>query len=156
MEGENVRTVRAFFEAWNARDWGRWRAMHAEHVVHTGPDHTIALLGPSEVVEAHRPLAEALPDSRFEIRRIFGEGTHVCAEVVLTGHQTGPMRGPGGATLSPTGRHVHVLGCFVLTVEDGRITEYREHIDLLGMFEQLGAAEGLVGEVGRPGVANEV
>lgn len=151
MEGENVQTVRAFFEAWNARDWSHWQALHAERVVHTGPDHTIALLGPSEVVEAHRALAAALPDARYEVRQIFGEGPQVCAEVVLTGHQTGPMRGPGGVILAPAGRPVHVPGCFVLTVEEGQVTAYREHFDLLGMFEQLGAAKGLIGELGGAG-----
>ena len=151
MEGENVRVVRAFLEAWSAKDWDRWQAMHGERVVHTGPDHAIALLGPSEVVEAHRTLAEAFPDFRYEPRRIFGEGKSVCAEVVLTGHQTGPMRGPGGTTIAPTGRPVHVLGCLVFAVEGGLIAEYRDHTDLLGMLEQLGAAKGYVGALGSPG-----
>ena len=106
-DNDPIKMVEAFFEAWNAQDWDRWAALHAEDVYHAGPDHPHPLVGREAVLAAHKGLGGVFPDFRYDLTRLFANGDLVCAEWVLAATHRGPLPGPGGKA-EATGRPVKV------------------------------------------------
>lgn len=80
-----------------------------------------------------RDLLAAFPDLRFEVEDVVGEGASAAARLIIVGTNDGPFRGA-----PPTGRRVRVVGHPWCRVEDGRIVEFRQLFDELGMLHQLG------------------
>ncbi len=58
----------------------------------------------------------------------------------MVGTNTGPMTGPNGETIPPTGRRVRARECNVATVENGVVTSHRYYFDMLDWLTQLGLA----------------
>ena len=50
----------------------------------------------------------------------------------------GPMKGPGGKMIEPTGKMAKLEYCTVATRKDGEIVEERLFYDVVGMMKQLG------------------
>lgn len=144
----SIAVVREFFEAWNARDWERWAAMHAEHAHHAGPDHAQPLEGRDAIVAAHSGFGNVFPDFRYHVTRIFAQDDHVCAEWTLTGTHRGPLPGPGGR-IEPRAQSISIPGAFVFRVAEGQVAEYVGHVDFLGLYRQLGVIAPLSSDVGR-------
>jgi steroid delta-isomerase-like uncharacterized protein len=80
-------------------------------------------------------LKAALPDSRFTIEDLFGEGDRVAARWTVRFTHTGEVAG-----VPPTGRPVTYSGIDVVRFVGGRIAEHWAVLDRLAMLEQLGAA----------------
>ena len=51
---------------------------------------------------------------------------------------TGPMKGPDGKDIPPTGKSFEVDFCTVAHWKDGRITEENLFYDLVGFMKELG------------------
>ena len=66
------------------------------------------------------------------------QGDNVVVEMVVTGTNTGPMLGPDGEMLPPTGKKT-VLGlCDVMDFKDGQVIGGRSYFDLDTIKRQLG------------------
>lgn len=74
----------------------------------------------------------ALPDLNIQIDNIFGDGTQVATAFTLTGTHAGPLM-----DIPPTGRSVSVSGIVHSRVEEGRIVEEWELIDMATLIQQL-------------------
>ena len=83
--------------------------------------------------------AIAMYRSAFPDSHVTYEDLHVCGDIVVgrwsaTGTQTGPLPG-----LEPTGRPIALGGITIYRFADGKISEAWEQLDMLGMWQQLGA-----------------
>lgn len=99
---------------------------------------------PTKGIAPHREsmqgLLTAFPDMQMTEEQSFGQGDWMCVTWTATGTHTGPLAGPGGQTIPPTGKPVRLDLCGVAKVEGGKITEEHNYFDLLGMMAQLGLA----------------
>ena len=105
---------------------GRWHAAHARHRGALG--------------RVHR-LLEAFPDQKLDnnpYRVFFASGDWTCSIARFRGPMTGPMKGPDGKDIPPTGKSFEVDFCTVAHWKDGRITEENLFYDLVGFMKQLG------------------
>ncbi len=69
----------------------------------------------------------------------FTSGNHTCSIADFSGTMTGPMNGPGGKVIPPTGKRFHIEFCTVATWnEKGEITEERLFYDLVTFLKQIG------------------
>lgn len=75
----------------------------------------------------------AFPDLHFAIEETVPSGDRASARLTITGTNGGPFRGR-----PPTGRRVRVIGHPHCRVLDGRIIEFHQLFDELGMLHQLG------------------
>lgn len=75
----------------------------------------------------------AFPDLHFAVERAFARDAFAGARLVITGTNDGPFRGR-----PPTGKKVRVTGHPLCRVEDGKIVEFWQLFDELGMLHQLG------------------
>lgn len=133
--------LRAFLdEVWNAHDLSGFDAYVAREVRLHPPR------GPAVGFDEYRRMAEAFlaafPDLRFDVARVLVDGDEAAARIRISGTQSGPWRG-----MPPTGRRVAVAGRPWCRVRDGKIVEFWQLFDELGMAEQAGhlADERLLG-----------
>jgi predicted ester cyclase len=128
----NKSVVRAFVEAWNARDLDRFDDLMADGCRLTVGGATIGC-SPS----ATRAIAEhwlaGFPDYRFELLDLIAEGDKVVARMPFSGTHTGPV-----LDLAATGRSVQVSEIVIFRIAEGKIVEAWEEYDELGMRRQLG------------------
>ena len=134
---DNERIVRAFLDAFNARDWTTHGDLLAEDVVMEIPGTGERHEGREAVSAGERAWTEAFPDGRIDIDHLAVAGDVVVAEYTGTGTHTGPLQGPDGE-IPATGRHGSLKLCDVYVIRDGRIAELREYYDTLALLTQLG------------------
>lgn len=77
--------------------------------------------------------ASAFPDMRHEIEDLFATNDKVVLRGRIVGTQQGDFQG-----IAATGRAVVIGQIVIFRLEDGRIVEYWEQADFLGMMQQLG------------------
>ena len=124
--------AREFMEAWNQRDWAKYRSMFGEGYSYTGGDGQ-RLDGADAGIGVGQMFANAFPDGKIEIKHIHAAGDVVIVEFLGTGTHQGDLMG-----IAPTGRKMSMPVCNVITVRDGKIASEREYMDMAHMMQQLG------------------
>lgn len=137
----NKELMQTLDDAWNAQDLETFAKRHTDDVVVRWP-------GQPEThgVNAHRQEAidfyKAFPDQRVENRpykTLFASGDWTCSIAHFTGTMTGPMTGPDGREIPPTGKSFDVDFCTVARWnENGQIVEENLFYDLVTFMKQIG------------------
>jgi predicted ester cyclase len=135
---DNIRITKAALEAFEAHDMDRFVSFMSESVLDHVPGRSEPLKGREAVREDNIGFLAIYPDVTYEITQIFGSGDMVCAQGVVKGTNTGPIPGPDGKQLPPTNKSFRVPACFVVRIEDGKISEIYEYLDRLEFSTQLG------------------
>jgi predicted ester cyclase len=123
--------------AWDGHDADAWADMLAEDVV----IHDWTIAEPIRGREAARQYllawVGAFPDMQVKrTNRVVGDDA-VAAEVEFTGTNSGAMV-MGGMEIPATNRPVVGRGSYIAFARDGKVTEFRSHVDAAGMMMQLG------------------
>jgi len=126
--------ARDYLEAWNRRDWARWRELFHPEYSYTGGDGQ-QQKGPEVGLAVGQMFATAFPDGRLDIQRIHAVGDVAIAEFIARGTHKGDLMGVG-----PTGRSMTLPVCTILEVREGKIWAEREYMDMLHLMQQLGVA----------------
>jgi len=134
---DNERIVRAYLDAFNARDWTAHAALLAEDAVMEVPGTGERYRGRDAVSASERAWTDAFEDARIDLDHLAGGGGVVVAEYTGTGTHTGPLPGPDGE-IAPTGRPGTLRLCDVFTIRDGRIVAVREYYDTMALLAELG------------------
>ncbi|MEV7416797.1 nuclear transport factor 2 family protein [Streptomyces sp. NPDC089919] len=96
------------------------------------------LRGREEIVDYFRQIMAAMPDAAYESVRKLEAGDTAIDEGFYRGRNTGPLELPSGELLPATHKEVRIRGVDLVTVEAGRIVEYRLYYDQLEFLDQLG------------------
>ncbi|MDO8614488.1 MAG: ester cyclase [Dehalococcoidia bacterium] len=128
--------ARDLLEAWNRRDWGRYREMLHPEFSYTGGDGQ-RREGPEVGLAVAQGFASAFPDGRIDVQRIHTSGVTAIAEFIGRGTHEGEFMG-----IAPTGREVEIPVVDVLETREGLIRAEREYMDMLYLMQQMGAAPG--------------
>ena len=139
-EEHNMELMQTLDDAWNAQDVDLVAQRHKPDVVVRWPGKP-----PTYGIEAHRAEAidffTAFPDQRVHNRPykvFFASGDWTCSIARFTGTMTGPLRGPDGKEIPPTGKSFQVAFCTVARWDDGQIVEENLFYDLVTFLRQLG------------------
>jgi steroid delta-isomerase-like uncharacterized protein len=131
MDSKTVRL--RYHDAWNAGDAVALDGLMAPDVVNHSP-----LAGQAPGREGFKQalgwMRGGVPDLTITIGAQVAEGDLVVTRWTGTGTHSGPLMG-----VPPTGRDVTVTGIDICRVVDGRIVEYWQELDTLGMLRQVGA-----------------
>ena len=125
-------TVRAFYEALNARDYARAAGPIAETCDWTSMPTENVHRGPAAVVAGLREFTAAFPDWHVEVENVISDGRCIVIEWHTTGTFDKPFRGR-----QPNGRKFSRRGCAVAEVERGQIVRYRDYYDRARLLELL-------------------
>ncbi|MFQ6012032.1 MAG: ester cyclase [Thermoplasmata archaeon] len=135
---ENLKVLDAAERALQTRDWDGFDATHAESVVVYSPTTPEPTKGRQSHREALEDMVTMMPDMKLERVRAFGSGDWVCAELVMTGTNTGPVLGPGSQEIPPTNRPVRLDLVTIGKIVNGEIAEEHVYFDRMGFMAQLG------------------
>jgi steroid delta-isomerase-like uncharacterized protein len=127
---QNKAVVRRFAEeVWNQGNLDALDELVTRDVARNGQQ--LGVEGMGGVVAMIRG---ALPDLRGEILDLIAEGDKVVWRYVSRGTHRGPLMG-----VPATGRRVEYTGTATLRLVDGRIAAIWDNVDLLAVFQQIGA-----------------
>lgn len=144
MSGDAARNkelMQTLDDAWNAKDLDTFAKRHREDVVVRWP-------GQAPTHGVHDHSAEAIeffktfPDQHLDNRPykvLIGQDDWTCSVARFTGTMTGPMKGPDGKQLQPTGKSFEVDFCTVARWDQhGQIIEENLFYDLVSFMKQIG------------------
>ena len=120
------------------RDWETYGSVFAEDLVMVTPALPGRTTGRDTRIQFVQGIVNSFPDGVVKVQRSFGSGDWACIEVLFTGTHTGPMPGPGGAEIPPTGKSVNWPYCMVMKFKDGLVSELFEYYDQMDLMTQLG------------------
>ena len=126
--------AREYNDAWNRRDWARWRELLHPEYTYTGGDGQVQK-GPEAGLAMGQMFGNAFPDGKGDIQKITAAGDIAIVEFIGRGTHKGDLMG-----IAPTGRQVTVPVCDILEIRDNKIIAEREYMDMLTMMQQLGVA----------------
>lgn len=118
-------------DAWNERDLDAFAKYVSPDVrFHGARGPTI---GYQQYLEMATDFQRAFPDLHFDIQHVIAEGEHASVRLIISGTNDGPWRGR-----PPTHRKARVVGQPQVRVKDGKIVEFWQLFDELGMLHQIG------------------
>mgnify|MGYP001270729465 CR=1 FL=1 len=93
--------------------------------------------GPEGCIEEYEGWARAFPDGKVEITNMVASGDNVVVEMLVTGTNTGPMMGPDGTELPPSGKATVMNLCDVMLFKNSKVISGRSYFDLDTLRRQL-------------------
>lgn len=129
---ENKAVVDRLWEAYNLHDPAILDEVCADNFVHTDPPGGSFNLDELKFAITNVVL-NAYPDARWDIDDVIAEGDEVVTHFTFSGTHEGELMG-----IPPTGNKVSVTGTGIFRIVDGKIVEWTDNLDYLGMFQQLG------------------
>jgi steroid delta-isomerase-like uncharacterized protein len=131
----NKNVVRQIEQAWNANQLDRLDALFAPGFAqHSGVPGLPATL--ENAKQMHQMSMQAMPDRKTEIMEMIAEDDKVALRVRITGTNTGGFPWLG---VPANGNKVDIEWISIYTVKDGKATEHRAIMDIMGLMQQLGA-----------------
>jgi steroid delta-isomerase-like uncharacterized protein len=126
--------ARELTDAWNRRDWSRYRELLHPEYSYTGGDGQ-AQKGQEVGLAVGQMFANAFPDGKIDVQAIHGAGNVAIVEFIGRGTHKGDLMG-----IAPTGRQISIPVCNVVEVRDGKVYAEREYMDMMHLMQQLGVA----------------
>ncbi len=132
---ENIAVIRR----WLDEGWSNGNLALADEVIDAGfvvhgAGGQVVQSGPEGVKQLVAAWRAAFADGRMSVEDIFAEGDKVVIRMRWTGTHTGEFNGRAA-----TGRPVSVTSIGIDRVVDGKIVEGWGELDMLGLYQQIGA-----------------
>ena len=140
-EEANKAIVRRYYEdGWNARDLDAVEDILASDLVmHMPPfGHSLSTLGDLKTRHMYFQ-STGFPDLALTIDDMVAEEDQVVVRYTFKGTHEGEYFNFNWKPLSPTGMRVNYSGIAIYRCADGKIVEIWDHVDWLGLYQQLGA-----------------
>lgn len=130
MRKANLDLIQARYEAVNAHDLDRFQSFYADSVVWRDPGVARAVKGPPAVRKRLDAWIAAVPNLKWNLDELFGEGERLCAQFTFTGTHRGIVADGRGNELVATNRAIRIPAVGVYRVIDGKIADSRIYFDL--------------------------
>jgi steroid delta-isomerase-like uncharacterized protein len=136
-EQENIKVVRADYEAFNAHDLdtlSQWRTADflAESTGAPAP------LNIEQFQMFFQAYLTAFPDVHLDVTLMIAHGDYVFVHWTGTGTHTGPLRTPTGSSIPATGKKVVLKGSDTFELKGGKISHSWGFFDRASLLGQLG------------------
>jgi steroid delta-isomerase-like uncharacterized protein len=140
-EQESLRLCSEGWAALNAHDLNQFSKGLAEDFQAEVPGVPI-LLNKKQYRDYMQNYLTAFPDIHYDITRTIARDETVVTHWTCTGTFTGPMQGPDGSVIPPTGRKATFKGSLTVENKNGKLTNFYLVYDLAGPMQQLGLTPG--------------
>ena len=138
---ENMRLMQTLDDAWNSQDWAVFEKRHAKDVDVFWPGQEKPTHSRASHKEESMAFFKAFSDNKVHnrpYRTFFGQGDYTCSVTDFTGTFLGPMTGPDGKVIPPTGKKFRVDFCTVAHWKNGEIVEEKLFYDKMSLMQQVG------------------
>ena len=122
---------------WNDRDRAGWRECYVEDCEMLAPG-VVDGAGGTALLQFWDETMEAFPDNRITVARVVAQGDLLVEESRIDATNTGPMAGPDGTPIPPTGRSLSLPFAGIHRIDGDRIVSSHFYWDMFDMLGQLG------------------
>jgi predicted ester cyclase len=139
-QDQNKDRMQTLDDGWNEQDVDKVARFHKPEVLVNWPGQPPTLGMEDHSAEA-LAFCKTFPDQHLNNRpykTLFASGDWTCSIAHFTGTMKGPMRGPDGKDIPPTGKSFEVDLCTVAHWDNGQITEEYLFYDLMTFLKQIG------------------
>jgi ketosteroid isomerase-like protein len=143
VEARNMELMQTLDDAWNSQDWDTFSKRHKDDVIVRWPGQEPTRGGHDHRAEAIQ-MFNTFPDNHVGNRpykTFFASGDWTCSIARFTGTMKGPMKGPDGTEIPPTGKSFDVDFCTIARWDDGQIVEENLFYDLVTFMKQIGLSK---------------
>lgn len=133
VEQQNKEMVQASFQAWNERRSDYFMETTTPDYAYYSPSSNPTPMSREDAVGLMQVFHQGFPDVIWQIEDLVAEGDRLTTRFVGQGTHTGDFMG-----IPPTGNTIRVSGIIISRIENGKIVEEWEEMDMMGLMEQLG------------------
>jgi len=133
VEEQNKELVTRYVEAWNTGDFETYKELLAPDYVYYLPSRSTKPMSREETREMGKMLRKAFPDISWSIEELIATEDKVIIRVIERGTHEGEFMG-----IPATGNKYETSEISISRIENGKIVEQREELDMLGLYQQLG------------------
>ena len=125
--------LKNFYAALNLADLNKLHALFNEDAVYEDPAANEAIKGKKAIEENSKEFFSAFKDIKFDIKSLFSNNDHACAEWIMSGINTGAMPGKPA-----TGKSFSIRGVSVFEIKGDKISRHSVYFDQMNLMRQLG------------------
>jgi hypothetical protein len=143
-EERNKELMQTLDDAWNAQNVDVFRQRHKPDVIVRWPGQPEPTVGIEDHTAESIEFWKTFPDQKLDNRpyKVFlADGDWTASIARFRGTMTGPMQGPDGSEIPPTGRSFEVDFYTVAKWHEGQIVEENLMYDLVTFLKQIGLSE---------------
>jgi steroid delta-isomerase-like uncharacterized protein len=133
LEEQNLAIANRAWEASSKGDFETLKELGTPEYLWYMPSNSTNPIYRDEAIEKAKRLRSAFPDISFRVEELVAAGDKVICRYTMSGTQQGEFAG-----IPATGNKVEISGIMIGRIENGKIVEEREEMDMLGLFMQLG------------------
>jgi len=133
VEEQNKGLVKRMYEALEKGDFEAYKEVVAPEYVWYVPSISTEPKSREETIEFEKMVRIAFPDISFSIEELIAVEDRVISRFIIRGTHEGEFQG-----IPATGNKVEVSGILMIRIQNGKIVEFKEELDQLGMMMQLG------------------
>jgi ketosteroid isomerase-like protein len=140
----NKELMQTLDDAWNAQDIEVFQQRHKPDVIVRWPGQPDPTRGIDDHTAESIAFWKTFPDQQLDHRpyKVFlADGDWTASIARFRGTMTGPMQGPDGTEIPPTGKSFEVDFCTIAKWDDGQIVEENLMYDLVTFLKQIGLDE---------------
>jgi predicted ester cyclase len=130
MKKANLDLIAARYEAVNAHDVDRFKSFYSDSILWRDPGTARAAKGPSAVGRRLEAWIAAVPNLKWTLDELFGEGDRLCAQFTFTGTHKGVVADSRGNQLVPTDQRLRIPAVGVYVVDGRKIVDSHIYFDL--------------------------
>jgi predicted ester cyclase len=125
---------------WNDGKWDAFKTCYTADAVSSQPGSAMPdLSGADAILADSQNQRTAFPDMHGDLQLVLQNGNHAVGIAVLTGTNTGPMKGPQG-DMKPSNKKIGVLFAHTVDFNDqAQATKEQAYWDMSAMLQQIGA-----------------
>ena len=133
VEEQNKTLYRIILDELNKGNLEVFDRLFASDYAYFFPSNTQKPLSLEETRELIKTHLKSFPDFNWNIEELFAEKNAVIARVSSRGTFSGEYQG-----IPPAGEKIESSAIFIVKIENGRVIEEREEVDILNVMQQLG------------------
>ncbi len=141
VEQHNMELMQTLDDAWNAQDIEIFRQRHKPDVVVRWPGQPNPTIGIEDHTKESIAFWKTFPDQKLDnqpYRVFFASGDWTCSVARFRGTMAGPMTGPDGKEIPPTGKKFDIEFYTIAKWDNGQIVEENLMYDLVTFMKQIG------------------
>jgi steroid delta-isomerase-like uncharacterized protein len=131
---DNLKLIRAHYQAVNTHDFDRFQTFYGDSIVWHDPGLRRPIKGPRAVGQRLRTLTTAVPDLKWKLDNLFGQGQQVCAQFTFTGTLKGDLTNSRGRVIGASGKAIRIQAVGVYTINRGKIVNSKIYMDLSSLL----------------------
>ena len=133
VEAQNKELARKMFEALGKEDFETYKELLAPDYAYYFPSRSTKPMSLEETIEIRKMLQKAFPDISWSMEELIATEDKTIIRFIERGTHEGEYMG-----IPATGNKYENSGILISRIENGKVVEQWEELDLLGLMQQLG------------------